>query len=64
MGWEFAALWNDDATPWQWVWRRVADDSGQVLQESGAFAELEQCIDDEKKHGFESDTSGANARGV
>ena len=31
MGWEFAALWVDEAeAPWQWVWRRIADDSGAI----------------------------------
>jgi len=58
MGWEFAALWNDDTTPWHWVWRRVADDSGQVLEESPPFPQLEACVADAKKHGFESDPRG------
>ena len=64
MGWEFAALWTDDATPWQWIWRRVADDSGHVIEESAAFSELDACIEDAKKHGFESAAPGAAARGV
>ena len=55
MGWEFAALWSDDATPWQWVWRRVADDSGRVIEESTPFDALEACLADAKKHGFEID---------
>jgi hypothetical protein len=56
MGWEFAALWNDDAdAPWQWVWRRIADDSGQVVEESRAFANLDGCMADAKQHGFEND---------
>ena len=38
MGWEFAALWVDGAeTPWQWVWRRIADDSGALIAESPPF---------------------------
>jgi len=57
MGWEFAALWNDDSTPWHWVWRRVADDSGQVLEESAPFMQLGDCIADAKKHGFEDDAA-------
>ena len=56
MGWEFAALWSDDAdAPWQWVWRRIADDSGRVVEESSAFAALEGCMADAKDHGFEDD---------
>ena len=55
MGWEFAALWEDDATLWNWVWRRVADDSRNVLEQSAPFVQLEACIEDAKKHGFESD---------
>ena len=62
MGWEFAALWNDDTTPWQWVWRRIADDSGRVLEESHRFLQLDECVADAQKHGFENDVSGA--RGV
>ena len=58
MGWEFAAQWSDDAdAPWQWVWRRIADDSGQIIAESTAFPNLERCIDDARRHGFESDES-------
>ena len=54
MGWEFAALWVEEAdAPWQWVWRRIADDSGEVLAESSRFAELDHCIDDAKQHGFD-----------
>lgn len=64
MGWEFAALWNDDATPWQWVWRRIADDSGRVLEESRAFDQLDECIEDAKKNGFEDDTSAGSGREV
>ena len=58
MGWEFAALWNDETTPWQWVWRRVADDSGEVLEQSSLFVQLEDCIADAKRHGFESEVPG------
>lgn len=63
MGWEFAALWTDDTTPWQWVWRRVADDSGKVIEESGAFQDLTACLDDARKHGFDTPAPGT-ARGV
>jgi hypothetical protein len=56
MGWEFAAVWNDDAdAPWQWIWRRIADDSGQVIEESRTFGDLEACMADAKHHGFEDD---------
>ena len=59
MGWEFAALWVDDPdTPWQWVWRRVADDSGALLEQSRPFGELAPCIEDAKGHGFEDDGCG------
>lgn len=59
MGWEFAALWSDESTPWQWVWRRVADDNGAVLEESHPFQHLEDCITDAKKHGFDDATPRA-----
>jgi hypothetical protein len=59
MGWEFAALWVDDPDArWQWVWRRIADDSGAVLAESAAFAHLDQCIEDARVNGFEEDDCG------
>ena len=57
MGWEFAAVWVDDpANVWKWTWRRVADDSGAVLEQSSEFALLEECVADARQHGF--DTSG------
>jgi len=60
MGWEFAALWADDPdTPWQWIWRRVADDSGAVIEESTAFPHLDLCIEDARKHGFDEDECGS-----
>ena len=59
MGWEFAALWVDDPdAPWQWVWRRIADDSGAVIAESAAFAHLDQCIVDARVNGFDEDDCG------
>jgi hypothetical protein len=59
MGWEFAALWTDDPVgSWNWTWRRVADDSGAVLQQSAGFAALEDCIEDARKHGFDESGCG------
>ena len=59
MGWEFAALWVEDVdSPWQWVWRRVADDSGSILEESPPFTDLALCVDDAKRHGFEEGGCG------
>ena len=59
MGWEFAALWVDEPdTPWQWVWRRVADDSGAVIAESAGFADLPACIQDAKANGFDAESCG------
>ena len=59
MGWEFAAVWLDDPDlTWRWVWRRVADDSGAVIRESSAFAQLDDCIEDAKQHGFDQDGCG------
>ena len=56
VGWEFAALSADDPDmPWQWVWRRVADDSGTLLEQSRPFAALDACVDDAKRYGFEGD---------
>ena len=59
MGWEFAAVWVDDPDiSWRWTWRRVADDSGAVIAESTSFHELDLCIEDAKKHGFDPDDCG------
>ena len=59
MGWEFAALWLDDAdTPWQWVWRRIADDSGDIIAESSPFPHLDLCIADAKVNGFDEEGCG------
>jgi hypothetical protein len=59
MGWEFAALWVDDPdAPWQWVWRRIADDSGDVIAESTAFAQLDRCLEDARQNGFDEDQCG------
>jgi hypothetical protein len=56
MGWEFTARWIEDAdVPWQWVWRRVADDSGAVMATSRPFANLDACIDDARVNGFDDD---------
>lgn len=52
MGWQFAALWIDEAA-WKWVWRRVADDSGAVLEESQPFLSLDECVDDARLNGFD-----------
>ena len=58
MGWEFAALWVDDLdAPWQWVWRRVADD-GAVIEESSPFQHLDLCLEDARRRGFDDDTQG------
>ncbi|HEV7800290.1 MAG TPA: hypothetical protein VGP15_04360 [Burkholderiales bacterium] len=62
MGWEFAALWiADPDRPWQWVWRRVADDSGSMIEQSAPFGELDSCIRDAKDHGFDDDACGVDA---
>ena len=54
MGWEFAAVWVDDAdATWKWRWRRVADDSAETIEESAEFCGLEDCIEDARRHGFE-----------
>jgi hypothetical protein len=59
MGWEFAALWVDEPDErWHWVWRRIADDSGALIEQSRAFAELDGCVEDAKGHGF--DDSGCD----
>ena len=56
MAWEFAAMWaDDDDHGWYWTWRRVADDSGERLEQSARFVALEDCIEDAKKHGFDDD---------
>ena len=54
MGWEIAAVWRDEPDrSWSWIWRRVADDSGQVLEESRSFTEFEACIEDAEAHGLD-----------
>ena len=59
MGWEFAALWVDDPDrAWKWVWRRVADDSGTVLQESAAHERLEDCVRDARRNGYDENECG------
>lgn len=59
MGWEFAALWADDPdATWQWVWRRIADDSGALIAESAAFGELDRCIEDARANGFDEEGCG------
>ena len=59
MGWEFAALWVDDPdASWQWVWRRVADDSGEVIAESRPFTEMDACVEDARLHGFDEEGCG------
>lgn len=59
MGWEFAAFWIEEADArWQWVWRRIADDSGEVIEQSAAFSHLDGCLEDARKHGFEEDGRG------
>jgi hypothetical protein len=59
MGWEFAALWVDEAdAQWQWVWRRIADDSGAVTAESSPFLHLDLCIADARANGFDEEGCG------
>ena len=59
MGWEFAAVWVDDPVrSWKWMWRRVADDNGAVLQESAEFALLDECIEDARRNGFDDSGCG------
>ncbi|HEV7799479.1 MAG TPA: hypothetical protein VGP15_00255 [Burkholderiales bacterium] len=59
MGWEFAAVWVDDpARAWKWMWRRIGDDSGAVLEHSAQFARLEDCIEDACRNGFEQSGCG------
>ena len=53
MGWEFAALWVDESGTPQWVWRRIADDSGDLIAESTPFAHLDLCMADARAHGFD-----------
>jgi hypothetical protein len=56
MGWQFAAVWGDDPDGrWKWVWRRIADDSGATLEQSGEFNRLDDCIEDARRHGFDED---------
>jgi hypothetical protein len=62
MGWEFVAMWVDDAEgPWQWVWRRIADDSGDLIAESQGFPQLDLCLEDARLHGFDEDDCGPEA---
>lgn len=57
MGWEFAALFDDKDHMFYWIWRRIADDSGHVIDASATrFPELEPCMDDARRHGFRDST--------
>ena len=59
MGWEFVALWTDDPDArWRWVWRRVADDSGALIAESAVFPELDPCVEDARRNGFDESDCG------
>ena len=59
MGWEFAALWVEDPDgAWKWVWRRVADDSGDALQQSEQFPALDDCIENARQNGFDESSCG------
>ena len=59
MGWAFVALWVDDPdTPWHWVWRRTADDSGVLIAESARFSELDCCVEDARQNGYDADACG------
>jgi len=56
MGWEFAAVWAEEPdSRWEWVWRRVADHSGALLEESSQFPRLADCIAHAKRYGFDDD---------
>ena len=60
MGWEFVALPVEERTrlKWVWLWRRRADDNGNILEESEhLFSELQDCVADAQKKGFR-DNSG------
>jgi hypothetical protein len=59
MGWQFAARWSDEAEPaWNWLWRRVAADSGAVLEESLLFSSLHECVDDARMNGVDESGCG------
>ena len=56
MGWEFTAQWLEESdVPWQWVWRRIADDSGAVIAQSAPFPNLDACVVDARRNGFDDD---------
>ena len=56
MGWEFVASWADEPDArWQWIWRRIADDSGEVIAASAPFPHLDLCVDDARTNGFDED---------
>jgi hypothetical protein len=59
MGWEFAAVWLDDTRPaWHWIWRRIADDTGKLLEQSPPFGALARGVEDARAHGFDEDGCG------
>jgi hypothetical protein len=43
------------------VWRRIADDSGAVIAESSAFPQLNLCMEDARRNGFDDDDGGDGA---
>lgn len=59
MGWEFVTSFDSDDRKFYWFWRRTADDSGEVLEESARrFLDLMECIENARRHGFEDPTEG------
>ena len=54
VSWEIAAIFTEEPEPtWRWTWRRVADDSGRVIEESAPFEEFDDCIEDAQVHGLD-----------
>lgn len=58
MGWEFVAVWFDPARVWKWMWRRLATDSGSVLEQSPEFGSLDACVADAGRKGFKESGCG------
>jgi hypothetical protein len=56
MGWQFVAVWVDEPEPeWRWIWRRVTDDAGDLVEASPSFATLPECLEHARAHGFDED---------
>jgi len=58
VAWEFVSVLavGEQSTELGWKWRRLADDTRAVLEESEPLPDFAACIDDARKNGFHDST--------